>query len=172
MSQNSRREITLLLLSAAVLGAVDSLLPRPVPFLRLGLANIPAVIAVIRLGFLAALEVNVLRSVCVALLMGTIATPTFVLSISGAVSSVCVMSLISRYFGKYISIPAMSAAGAVVSLWAQLLASMVILHDIPVASLLPALSLWGTVSGTVIGFAALLVRNRMPELEALRIAHG
>lgn len=159
MSQNSRREITLLLLSAAVLGTVDSLLPRPVPFLRLGLANIPAVIAVTRLGFPAALEVNVLRSVCVALLMGTLATPTFALSISGAVSSVCVMSLIRRYFGTYISIPAMSAAGAVVSLWTQLLVSKVILHDIPVGSLLPALSLWGTVSGAVIGYAALLLSN-------------
>lgn len=172
MPQSSRREVTILLLSAAVLGALDSLLPRPLPFLRLGLANIPAVVAVTRLGFLRAMEVNVLRAVCVALLTGTIATPTFAMSLSGAVTSICVMWLIHRFTRRYISVPAMSAAGAVTSLWAQLLAAEIILNDIPLVSVLPVLSIWGTISGTLVGFAALMVSNRLPEVKALRIAHG
>lgn len=146
--------LTVLLAASAVLGVVDSMLPRPLPFFRIGLANIPAVIAVFRYGWLRTLELNALRSFTVALLTGTLGTPTFVLSLSGAVISATVMGAVQGAFRGRLSYAGVSVSGAVASLWAQLLAAGLILNDIPLANMVPFLSLWGVVSGVVTGIAA------------------
>lgn len=169
MSPEGRREIALLVAMASVLGLVDGLIPRPLPFLRLGLANIPAVIAVTRSGLGRTLELNAARVTVVALVTGTIATPTFLLSASGALASALVMAWLAGWFRRSVSITAVSAAGASASLWAQLLAAKLILRDIPVGALLPALSLWGVISGIITGSAAMMLMKRMPDLEALHI---
>ena len=154
MSEKSGRELSLLIIAAAVLGMSDSLIPRPLPFFKLGLANIASVIAVVRYGYPRTLELNVLRAVSVALVTGVIATPTFILSLSGAVISATVMTAVHKLFRSNVSLAGISVAGAVSSLWVQLLAAGVILHDIPCRSLLPLLTVWGVVSGLLVGLLA------------------
>ncbi len=154
MPEEGRRELTLLVVSATVLGVLDSMVPRPVPFMRLGLANIPSVIALVRFGWIRTLELNVFRAFIVALVMGTAATPTFILSLSGAAAAASAMGVIRRVLGERVSIPGISVAGAVSSLWSQLLVAGVILHDIPVEGIVPLLSGWGVISGVLVGVLA------------------
>ncbi len=169
MSSEGRRELALLVAAATVLGVVDSMVPRPLPFLRLGLANIPAIIVIIRSGFLKALELNFARVTAVALVTGTIATPAFLLSASGAAASTIVMAGVHSVFQGKVSLPAVSASGAVASLWAQLFIAGALLSELPSESLVPVLSLWGTVSGAITGMAAAGIMRKLPELEALRM---
>ncbi len=73
---------------------------------------------------------------------------------SGALASATVMAAVRRVFGSRVSLCGISAAGAVSSLWAQLLAAGLILHDIPVRSILLPVTVWGVVSGVAVGAAA------------------
>ena len=98
MSSKSSRELTLLILTAAVLGVIDSMIPRPLPFFRIGRANIPSVICIFRLGWFRTLELNTSRALAVALVTGIIGTPTFILSLAGATASATAMAGVHRYF--------------------------------------------------------------------------
>lgn len=172
MPSERRGELTVLIAAAAVLGVADSMIPKPLPFIRLGLANIPSVITVIRFGWMKTLELNTARVLAVALLTGAIGTPTFILSFAGAVASASVMAAVQRFFKGKVSTAGLSVSGAVGSLWVQLLASGFVLHDIPLRSILPVLSLWGVVSGLLVGILAETVSLKLFTGEALRRAEG
>ena len=82
-SDNSRTyKIALLISISCVLQISESFIPHPIPGLRLGLANMLTLVALVTLGFRAALEIAVLRTVLSAFIMGTFMSPTFVLSFS------------------------------------------------------------------------------------------
>ena len=84
-------KIALLVAFACVLQIAESLIPHPIPGLRLGLANMLTLTALVVLGFGYALEVAVLRTVLSAFIMGTFMSPTFILSFAGAVVSTLIM---------------------------------------------------------------------------------
>jgi len=172
MSVQGRRELTFLVLTATALGIIDSMIPRPVPFLKIGLANVASVVAVMRYGYLRTLELNIIRAFAVALITGVTATPTFVLSLSGAVASATVMAAVYRAFPGRISITGMSVAGSVSSLWAQLIAASFILYRLPLRNILPLLTLWGIVSGMVVGVMAQTALERLFKSGVLRGEQG
>lgn len=172
MPDKSNRELTILLLTATALGVVDSLIPRPMPFMKLGLANVASVIAVVRYGFVKTIELNLLRAFAVSLITGILATPSFLLSISGAAVSALTMGLLWKLLPDRLSLPGLSAAGAVASLWAQLLAASFILSGLPLQNIVLLLTLWGVLSGTAVGLLAQKAMSRSPKTGVLHKAEG
>ena len=170
MPEKGNRDLTLLILTATALGVLDSLIPKPLPFMKLGLANVVTVIAVIRFGFLKALELNVIRAFAVALVTGLLATPSFLLSISGAVASAMIMGLLLRLAVDKLSISGLSVAGAVVSLWVQLLVAGLVLRGLPLRSIVLLVTLWGVISGAVVGLMAQKAMDRKLISRVLRKA--
>ena len=172
MSDKSNRDLRILILTATALGVVDSIIPRPIPFMKLGLANVAAVIAIVRYGTLKTLELNVLRVFAVALITGLLVTPTFLLSLSGATASALAMGLLRRLFRDKLSIAGLSVAGAVSSLWGQLLAASLILRGLPLQNIVLLLTLWGIVSGTAVGLIAQKAMGRSSKTGALLKVEG
>ena len=82
---------------ALALYAVESALPSPFPFLRIGLANIATLIALITLGFTDALAITVLRVIVASLVVGTFLGPGFGLAMAGGVAGVVGMGLAARF---------------------------------------------------------------------------
>lgn len=76
---------------AVSLHIIESALPPLLPGLKPGLANIVVIVALGRYGFAAAAWVSLLRVLVSALLLGTLFSPTFWLSLSGALGSLLVL---------------------------------------------------------------------------------
>ncbi len=150
-----------LILLAVCLGVVDSIIPRPVPFMKLGLSNLPAVICSVRLGFRRTIALNTTRALAVALLTGSLATPAFLLSLAGAVASALAMSAVSRGYPSFLSMTGVSVCGACASVWSQLGVASQVLPGLPVQALVIPVTLWGTASGAVVGIAAGLVDGHL-----------
>ncbi|MCD4706776.1 MAG: Gx transporter family protein [Candidatus Sabulitectum sp.] len=170
MSVAGNRDLTILILTATALGVLDSLIPRPLPFMKIGLANVAAVIAVVKYGFLKTLELNLLRAFAVALITGLLATPSFLLSISGAAVSAVVMGLCIKALPDGLSIPGLSVAGAVASLWGQLIVAGLLLPGLPLQNIVLLLTLWGVISGAAVGLLAQKTMGRNRDSGALRKA--
>ncbi len=168
MPDRSNRDLTVLVLYATALGVIDSLIPKPVPFMKLGLANVAAVIAVVRYGFIKTLELNLLRVFAVALITGLLATPTFILSVAGAVTSAAAMATMRLVFRNRLSCAGVSIAGAVASLWIQLIVARIVLPGLPLRNIVLLLTLWGVISGTVTGLIAQMAVYRRRKTEVLR----
>lgn len=152
-------KIALLIALACVLQISESLIPHPIPGLRLGLANMLTLIALVMLGFGYAMEVAILRTVLSSLIMGTFMSPTFILSLGGAVVSTLAMGFFYWLsgLGRYcrLSIIGISIIGALVHNLVQLyLAYLLLVKHAGIFVFLPWLSIGAVGTGWVVGVVA------------------
>lgn len=151
--------IALLVALSCVLQVSESLLPHPIPGLRLGLANLVTLVALVRLGFRAAVEIALLRTVLSSLIMGTFLSPTFVLSICGGLFSALAMGLLLPFSRRRrrigFSIIGISIAGALVHNVVQLyLAYLILVRHGGVFAFLPWLCYGAVGMGWITGAVA------------------
>lgn len=85
--------IALLVSCSCVMQIAESLIPNPFPGIRLGLANMLTIVALVDLGFIAAIQIVLLRTIASSFLLGTFLSPTFFLSFGGGLASACTMGL-------------------------------------------------------------------------------
>lgn len=146
-----------------VLGGLERMLPQPVPWARLGIANLAAVLVLYGFGWRLALLVNVARALTVALLFGTWATPVFLLSLGGAVVSIPAMAFVRGIGGKHVSVISVSAVGAFTHMLTQfVLASWLIARHGGLLVFAGPSLLVSIVSGVLIGLLAALLLVRLP----------
>lgn len=100
----------------------EMLLPRFVPFFRLGLGNI-AILLALELDFPSFLILCVIKSVASSMMGGTLISPFFVISITQSVISGLVMFGFFRIKGNWLSVYGISMIGSAVSAVVQLLLS-------------------------------------------------
>jgi heptaprenyl diphosphate synthase len=156
-------QTALLMGLAATLGYVESaMLPSlPIPGLKVGLANIAIVVALLTLGRSRALAVSLGRVVLVGLATGMIAGPTAALSAGGALASWGVMASVVGERTPF-SIVGISLAGSSASAIAQLLVAALVTGSAAPLMLLP-LSLGLSIpAGLAVGLAARLLISRVP----------
>jgi heptaprenyl diphosphate synthase len=76
---------------------IEAVVPSPLPGVKPGIANIVTLYVLYRFDFATAAWVSLLRVFASSLLFGNFLSPTFVLSLSGAM-----MSLVALYFAQYL----------------------------------------------------------------------
>jgi len=143
-------DIALLGALCLFLSALDHLIPKPLPFMRIGLANLPLLLALnIFSGkqfFLLAL-VKVLGQ---SLITGTLFSYAALFSLTGTVLSAVTMRLLY----PSASLVGTSIAGAFVSNAAQLVLARFVVFGEGVLYLAPPFLVAGIVSGGLLGFFA------------------
>ena len=137
---------------AIFLAIAESIIPRPLPWMRLGLANAITLYAFSVMRPKEVLLVIVGRVVATSLLLGTFLSVGFLLSITGALSSFLVMYVLYRLCRRWVGLVGISILGAVMSNAAQLL----VVNALFVGSslsyyLLPFLFLFALIGGAVSG---------------------
>lgn len=175
LKRDGLRRMTLnaiLIAIALALSLVERWIPLevivPVPGLKLGLANIVTLFALLRLSPLDALIILAVRST----VMGTIGGPmTFLFSFIGGVLALTVMWLISNWEGKIFSVIGISLAGAAAHNLGQVtVASLVLQEPLLIMTYLPPLLLTGLATGTLTGLAALPVIERLRHVSGPQLA--
>ena len=159
--------LSLLVSLATVLRILENQIPIPrPPWLKLGLANVITLVALMMYGTRAAVTVACLR----ALLAGIFGTlPMLAFSFSAALTSSTAMGVLHRISGQRLSIIGLSVSGAVVHNLTQLLVayfllSLNLLSRTSILTLAAFLVLAAVVAGFVTGLIArYLVRHLVPE---------
>jgi heptaprenyl diphosphate synthase len=156
--------VALLLSVAVILGYVESVVlpPLPVPGLRLGLANIAVVVALATFGLRAAAIVSLGRVFLVALALGTLGSPSFVLALGGAVAALVLMALLSRA-GSTFSVVGWSVAGSAAHVSAQLAVAVLIVGSNSPLLLMPVALGLSVPLGLTVGHIARLLLSRIPD---------
>lgn len=149
--------IAMLVAQASVLHFVESLLPNPIPIpgVKLGLANIITLLALVVFDFKTAINITILRCFLGSLLSGTLFGLGFLLSFSGAVLSTSVMAVFLRSFRGF-SLVGASVIGAAAHNLGQLSVAALILRFPGILYYLPFMLLFSVPTGIIIG---LLVRE-------------
>jgi heptaprenyl diphosphate synthase len=139
---------------ALVLHVVENFLPIPyiAPGVKLGLANIVSLIAIIIFGFKEALIIVLLRTFLGSLLGGV--PSSFFFSAAGGLLSTFVMYFMYKWVGTKFSLVGISISGAVAHNVGQLFVASLIVENFGLYVYLPLLMISAVVTGIFIGFAA------------------
>lgn len=151
---------------AVTIHMLEAALPSPVPGIKPGLANVIVVAALVSYGWRTAAWVSMLRVLVGSLLIGTFLSPTFMLSLAGAVSSITALGL-ACLLGR--ALPALapgplgySVCAALAHMAGQfLLAWLVFIPHSGLLKLLPLLLTAALIFGVVSGVIAAAMINRL-----------
>lgn len=131
---------------------LESAFPSPLPGVKPGIANIVVLYVLQRYGMQAAVWVSLLRVFASSLLLGQFLTPSFLLSLSGAILSLIALAIAQRLPKRYFSVITLSILAAFAHIAGQLIVVRLLL--IPHASvmvLVPVFALAALFFGVVNG---------------------
>lgn len=154
LSATRKSLIALLAACCLLLSLVEHMIPKPVPFLRLGLANLPVLIS---LGLLTVPELLLLVTLKVlgqGVVNGTLFSYVFLLSASGSFASVFAMLVANKAAGRYISLVGVSMLGALASTVAQLALAALLVFGSSTRYIAPPFLASGLITAIVLGFMA------------------
>lgn len=149
--------------AALILSYAESVLPPifpAVPGIKVGLPNVVIIFVLYRMGIPSAVSVSLARIAVSALLFGS--PISFLYSLSGALLSVTVMSLLKKT--RAFSYIGVSVAGGVLHNVGQILAAMLLLQALEVGYYMAVLAVTGTLAGFFVGLCAAYLIHRLPEI--------
>lgn len=163
--QNKAEILHIALLSAyaVALHSIETFIPKPLPWLRFGLANIVTLTTLILYGLKAGMTVTLIRVFVGGLVTGTFLGPAFVLSAGGGISSTLVMWAAGTVPGRLFSPVGLSLLGAFAHNIAQLfLAYALFIRNMQALLFIsPIILLIGVVTGCVNGAVTVFVIKKI-----------
>jgi len=131
---------------------LESLVPLPLPFLKVGLANISTLVALIVSGPADALIVVFLRVLVGSLVTGSFLGPAFILAMSAGVVSAVVMGGVRALARRAFSAVGVSLAGSTAHVSTQIaIVGLLYVRSTAVIHLLPILLFTALAGGLVVG---------------------
>lgn len=151
------------LLLAIGLHVFESTLPNLGPWFKLGLANIMTLLALVFLGPRAAFSLALARVIVGSVFIGTLFTPTFFISLAGALSAAGVMVVLYQLLPR-ISLMGLSLCAALAHMSGQfIMVEAWFIQQPALYYLLPPLLTLSCISGWINGALATYISQRLKE---------
>jgi uncharacterized membrane protein len=154
--RENKRDITIAWFGALCffLSAIEYMIPKPLPFLRLGIANLPLMLAIDVLPVPAYFALALIKIAGQGLIGGTIFSYVFLFSIAGSLASATIMLALRKAFRERVSWIGVSVAGAFASNAAQLTLARYWIFGESAWLIMPPFLAVGAVTGTLLGVFA------------------
>jgi len=147
-----RKNLAMLGALCMFLSAIEYMIPKPLPFLRIGLANMPLMLALDIFPFPSFLFLVCIKVIGHALITGTLFSYIFLFSLVGTFLSALLMFALRRLLGKkHITFIGIGTAGAVVSNLSQLALAHLFVFKGNVRYIAPPFLLTGLFTGIALG---------------------
>ncbi|MGE5390742.1 MAG: Gx transporter family protein [Deltaproteobacteria bacterium] len=169
MNKEKKDAVIIILICNAILISLLELIipvPVPVPGVKLGLANIITIIALVFLDFKDVLTIVVLRCIVVAVLSKGITVLPF--SLTGGLLSAMAMWLLYQKMSNWFSIKGISIVGAIVHNTAQLVVASFILGETVIFYYIPVLLISAVVTGLITGTISELTVREIQKREIFK----
>jgi heptaprenyl diphosphate synthase len=145
---------------AVLLFMVESILPKPFPFFRIGLANIFVLLILVNMDFKSAMVVALTKVAIGNLFSGLLFTPIVLLSLFGSVAA-CIIMYIGIKARLGLSLIGLSILGAVSHNLVQLtVAYFILIKSIKLFSLVPVMLILALITGIITGGVASLLNDK------------
>lgn len=167
-----RRRLALLAAVALFLASVEHVIPKPVPFLKLGLANLPVLVGLTVLRPREIVVLVGLKIVGQGLVQGTLFSYIVLFSAAGSLASAALMLALYRALSPHLSLVGVSIMGALASNLAQIAAARLLIFGPSAWLIAPAFLITGTVSALLLGLFAERFVRRSRWLRALAPTPG
>ena len=157
--------VALLVATGIVVYIFEGVIPRPLPWVRPGLANVVTLVALELLGAWPAALVAALRILLAALLLGTFGNVSFLFSAAGGTCALAGMLVAHRWFVPPLSLVGVGLVGAFFHATGQLAVAWAILVRSPaVLGIASSLLLSAALAGLLVGVVAQSVVSGLERL--------
>ncbi len=138
------------------MATLEYAVPKPLPFLRLGLANLPVLLALPVLGTSRIFLLVLLKTIGQGIISGTLFSYVFLFSAAGSFASAAGMVFFYHVFAKknLIGFVGLSLTGAICNNMAQLFVARFVLFGDGALLIAPVLFISGATSGFLLGLFA------------------
>jgi len=147
---------------------LEYLIPKPFPFFRLGLANLPILLSLSIFTPVDVLLLVALKVIGQGLVNGTLASYVFLFSAAGSLASVAVMLVVHRFGGRWVTLIGVSVFGALASNFVQITLSVTFIFGDAAWVIAPLFVGIGVTSGFIVGLIAERFRTRSRWLGSMR----
>jgi heptaprenyl diphosphate synthase len=175
-NKNHSETIHIALLSAYAVGlhSIEAFIPTPLPWLRLGLANIITLTTLYLYGLKAGMTVTLVRVFIRSLLAGTFLGPAFIMSLGGGIASTLVMWIVIVVSRRLLGPVSLSIIGALTHNVTQLLLAYVLfVKQIKAIMLIsPVILTAGIITGVFNGIVTNLIIKKIEEKKKAVSGHG
>ena len=137
------------------LATIEMLIPKPMPFLKLGIANLPILLFITYLRFREMLLLVFFKVFCQSLISGSLLSYIFVFSACSSLASGCAMWFLGRLSPRFFSLLGVSIFGAFISISMQLFLALSYFFPGMGSLLIPWSLIFGLTSGFLLGLFAL-----------------
>ncbi|MDR1932615.1 MAG: Gx transporter family protein [Spirochaetales bacterium] len=152
------------------LSGLELLVPKPLPFLRMGLANMPVLLSLRLYSPRFTLALCALKIAGQAVINGTLFSYIFLFSSAGSLASAALMLACSRLFGEKMSLAGIGVLGSLASNLAQILFARYFLLGEGAWLIAPPFLALGTAAGFFLGLFAELMYRKSAWIARLRAA--
>ena len=136
------------------LSAVEYMIPKPLPFMRLGIANLPLLLAVDLLPFGPFLALAAIKVLGMSLVTGSLFSYVALFSLAGTLSAALVMYGTRTLFRSRVTSVGISVLGAVSSNAVQVLLASFVVFGRAARIIAPVFLAMGLATGLALGFFA------------------
>ena len=133
---------------------IEYMIPKPLPFLRIGLANLPVMLAITLLPLRSFSLLVLIKVLGQALLGGTLFSWLFLFSLAGTLSSAAFMYSLKKLLRSRVSYIGLSVGGAFVSNASQLVLAKYLVFGESARLVAPPFLFMGVITGTILGMFA------------------
>ena len=161
-SSSTLARLSLLVGLGLILFLFETFIPRPLPWLKPGLAHVATLVALYAYGNRAAFIVVIMRIILGSIILGTLFNPAFILSFCGGLSATFFMAFTKQYFSLIFSIFGISIIGATIhNLTQLLLVELIIVQRIEIFYLTPVMILSAVFTGFVVALVSHLIISKI-----------
>ena len=167
------RRITALAFLAAVgiaLYVLESIIPLPLPFLKIGLANVSSLVSLVLFGKGGMFTVVVARILAGSFLTGSLFTPSFLVGLSAGITSAVTMTAAHALGPRIFGVTGVSLVGSVTHVLTQLAVVMAMfVRNESLLVLTPVLLTSALVGGMLVAWLSsrmILIMRKEPRSEA------
>jgi heptaprenyl diphosphate synthase len=159
--EDAGRSLPLLGAFCLFLSGIEYLIPKPLPFMRIGLANLPLMLALDLFPLKTYLLLALIKVLGQAIVTGTLFSYVFLFSFAGSFVSALSMFALRRFPGPgRLSLAGIGAAGAVLSNGTQLVLARFLVFGAGIRFLIPPFLAAGLVTGFSLGLFCERFRSR------------
>lgn len=146
---------------AVTIYIVENFIPKPFPFMKLGLANVVILMLLHMRNFKFAIIVGLSKTFIGGFISGTLLSPTTLLSFSGSLLSLVVMIIVIQSKINF-SLIGISILGAICHNFAQIIVvRLVLIKENSIFYLTPLLIILGIVTGIITGYLAIVFSRKV-----------
>jgi len=161
-------QLALLVAIASILFTLESLVQSPLPWMRLGLANMITLLALRWWGMKEAMIITILRVLLGSFLVGKFFHPVFLMSLSGGIMAALTMGIVMKSTKEVFSLIGISIIGSFFKNVTQLIvAYLIYVRHFQLFSLLPLFLLSSLIGGAVVGILSHLIDSKLNVLRSV-----